>query len=134
MAFSVDNRIQSSCIDLTDWNLSRVYAKDESQFPWFILVPRLERVSDITDLSELDSIELNKEIRRLSLLVKECFQPDKLNIATLGNMVEQLHIHVVGRYKDDPYWPQSIWQPAYSNHPLSPDERNKMLSNIQPYL
>ncbi|MDI9818108.1 MULTISPECIES: HIT domain-containing protein [unclassified Legionella] len=117
MSFKVDERIQSTSFELVDWPLSRVFLKDESRFPWFILIPRVENIDEIHQLGENSSHQLIQEISRISEYIKASFNPFKINVAALGNIVQQLHIHVVGRYKSDPFWPHSIWQPSYEAKP-----------------
>ncbi|KTC84827.1 HIT domain-containing protein [Legionella brunensis] len=111
MSFEVDSRIQTSSFWLADWPLSSVYLKNEAHFPWAILVPRIENVQEVYQLTKVNRGELMNEISRLSEIMDDFFQPDKLNIGALGNIVPQLHIHVVARFKHDTLWPHSIWQP-----------------------
>lgn len=123
MSFVTDERIQTSSIWLGDWSLSTVYLKNEADFPWFILVPREENIEEIYHLSPTHRHRLMEEITKLSSLVNTHFKPDKLNIGALGNIVSQLHIHVVARFKQDKVWPHGIWQPemtatAYSTETL----------------
>lgn len=111
--FIVDERIESTAIYLADWPLSRVFLKNEAQYPWLVLVPRVVGVEEIHDLSQTQQQQFIAEITKLSSWVKAYFKPDKINTAALGNIVNQLHVHVVARFKDDALWPQSIWQASY---------------------
>lgn len=111
MTFEVDSRIHSSSIFLGDWPLSSVYFKKDANFPWTILVPRENKISEIYQLGPDKSQLLMTEINILSTIINDFFHPDKINIAALGNIVSQLHIHVVARFKKDKAWPHSIWQP-----------------------
>ena len=81
----------------------------DANYPWFILVPDREDVSEIYQLSTEDQVDLIKESSILSSVLKEQFAADKLNIAALGNIVPQLHVHHVVRYRDDPAWPAPVW-------------------------
>ncbi len=121
MHFQVDSRISMSSVFLGEWSLSNVYLKNEANFPWFILVPREENVQEIYQLSETNRQTLMSELTELSTIVHETFNPDKLNIGALGNIVSQLHIHVVARFKTDKMWPHSVWQPM-SSIPYNPEE------------
>ncbi|KTD33748.1 diadenosine tetraphosphate (Ap4A) hydrolase-like HIT family hydrolase [Legionella nautarum] len=112
MVFTTDNRIETNSVWLTDWELSRVYFKNEANFPWIILVPREENVQEIYQLSPTQRQILIEEIAVISQIMQDYFQPEKLNVGALGNIVSQLHIHVVARYKKDSAWPHSIWQPS----------------------
>lgn len=110
MEFHLDQRLESSSFLLTDWPLSRVLLKNNAHYRWFILVPRRENITELTDLAKSDRYQLIDEMNELTSLVQELFKPDKINIGTLGNIVRQFHLHVVGRFQDDPLWPQGIWQ------------------------
>lgn len=122
MNFDVDSRIVASAFFLGDWPLSRIYLKNEAHFPWMILVPREAGVQEIYQLSEVGRQQLMKEIAALSKIMVSVFNPDKLNVGALGNIVSQLHIHVVARFKTDTLWPHGIWQPNMDAHPY-PVER-----------
>lgn len=111
-AFSLDERLQSSCFLLTEWPLSRVLLKDESQYPWLILVPRRQDIQEIWQLNHEDRVLLMEEVTWLSRVIHSHFKPDKINIGALGNLVPQLHVHLVARYQHDPLWPQGVWQSA----------------------
>ncbi|CAM2828203.1 HIT domain-containing protein [Legionella worsleiensis] len=117
--FRIDDRIQSTSFILGDWPLSRVFLKNEAQFPWFILVPRVDNIEEIYQLNKEQRQVLMEEINQLSLLVKAHFKPDKLNVGALGNVVSQLHVHVVARDVTDSLWPQGIWHSLY--HPVPYD-------------
>jgi len=92
-----------------------VLLKNESAFPWLILVPRRANMQEIYQLNSADQVSLIKEIHHVSKIMQDFFQPQKLNIASLGNIVSQLHIHCVARTKTDSLWPQGIWQPSYQS-------------------
>ena len=126
MIFEVDSCIHGSCICLGDWALSRVYFKKDANFPWAILVPREENTQEIYQLSQEKQQILVAEIAALSKIMDNYFKPDKLNVGALGNLVSQLHIHVVARFKKDKAWPHGIWQPnlAPSTYP------NELLEGI----
>ena len=93
--------------------ISDIYFKNEAAYPWFILLPRVPEVTEWMMLDEPTQQGVMREIQQVSEGLHTQFQPDKINIATIGNQVPQLHIHVVGRFTGDPLWPASIWQPAY---------------------
>ncbi|MBQ4833903.1 HIT domain-containing protein [Pseudoalteromonas sp. MMG010] len=97
------------CIELADWPLCKVLLLNDSQYPWFVLVPRQANLTEIIDLSAEDQIVYLQESAKLSRLIMQVFEPDKLNIAALGNVVPQLHIHHIARYKTDIAWPEPIW-------------------------
>jgi diadenosine tetraphosphate (Ap4A) HIT family hydrolase len=107
--FILDPRLASDTIAVGDLALSSVLLLNDSRFPWFVLVPGRPGLSEITDLSEEDAALLMREIRIATAVMLDLARPDKVNVGALGNMVEQLHIHVVGRYRSDPAWPGPVW-------------------------
>ncbi|MBH0078402.1 HIT domain-containing protein [Pseudoalteromonas sp. NZS11] len=107
--FKLAPELKRDCIELADWPLCKVLLLNDSQYPWFVLVPRQANLKEIIDLSEDDQIVYLKESAKLSKLLMDVFSPDKLNIAALGNMVPQLHIHHIARFTTDAAWPAPIW-------------------------
>lgn len=107
--FALDPRLSADTVHLGDLALSRVLLMDDARFPWLVLVPRREEVSEITDLAEPDSAALWQEIRLACGVMQSLAKPDKINVAALGNIVSQLHVHVVGRFRSDPAWPGPVW-------------------------
>ncbi|MBE0350440.1 HIT domain-containing protein [Pseudoalteromonas lipolytica] len=109
MPFSLAPELQRDCIELADWPLCKVLLMNDSQYPWFILVPREAGLKEIIDLCETQQVTLLRESAKLSKLLQQVFNPDKLNVAALGNMVPQLHIHHIARFKTDAAWPAPVW-------------------------
>ncbi|MDN3379934.1 MULTISPECIES: HIT domain-containing protein [unclassified Pseudoalteromonas] len=107
--FVLAPELTRDCIEVTDWPLCKVLLMNDSQYPWFILVPRKMGLKENIDLSEADQLLLMQESAKLSRLLQDVFSPDKLNVAALGNMVPQLHIHHIARYKTDAAWPAPVW-------------------------
>ena len=107
--FALAPELERDCIELADWPLCKVLLMNDSQYPWFILVPRKSGLKEIIDLSDRDQIVLGRESAKLSCMLKTVFKPAKLNVAALGNMVEQLHIHHIARFEQDPAWPKPVW-------------------------
>ncbi len=130
MPFSIDTRITSSCFELADWALCRVFLKNNANYPWFILVPRQDNIHDVDQLSQDLQHTLIDEISRLSSLVKSHFKPDKLNVGTLGNVVSQLHVHVIARFTHDDLWPHGVWQEALANKPYAKNEVDCLLAQL----
>jgi diadenosine tetraphosphate (Ap4A) HIT family hydrolase len=97
-----------------DLKLCQVLAIDDADFPWLVLVPRREGVGEIADLGAADAARLMEEIAEVSRVLKSATGCDKLNIGAIGNIVPQLHIHIVARRKDDPLWPKPVWGAAPS--------------------
>ena len=94
---------------VSDLELCQVLLMNDAQYPWLILVPRLPGIREIYELSHEQRQQLWSESDRVSAVLLACFQPDKLNIAALGNMVSQLHIHHIVRYSTDAAWPAPVW-------------------------
>ncbi len=131
MTFTLDPTLLDNSIELADWPLCTVLLKNERQYAWCILIPKRENISDITQLDSDTQIALMQEIDRLAKIIHHHFQPDKLNIATIGNKVSQLHIHVVGRFKHDPLWPESIWQAKYQPHPYPTEQWQAVIDGLR---
>ena len=94
---------------IVDLKLCSVRLIDNSKFPWIILIPNRKNITDITELNLRDQAQLMKEIVYSSKLMKKIFKTSKLNIEKIGNVVPQLHIHIIARSKKDSTWPQSVW-------------------------
>ena len=107
--FFVDPVIKSLTHQLADWPLSRVFLYNDSRYHWGLLVPRRPGVIEMADLSLEDQRLMIAEIVRLSELIRPLPGVEKLNVGNLGNMVPQLHVHVIGRKKGDPAWPGPVW-------------------------
>ena len=82
---------------------------DDANYPWLVLVPRLPGVRELIDLDAVRRRQLADEIDRAARLLRDLFRPHKLNVAALGNIVAQLHVHVIARFEDDPAWPAPVW-------------------------
>lgn len=106
---SIHPQLREDCLVLGSFPLCRLLLMKDANYPWFILVPDREDIREIHQLSDEDQIQLIKESSFLSAVIEKEFQADKINIAALGNVVPQLHIHHVVRYKDDMAWPSPVW-------------------------
>lgn len=109
MTFKLNQTLENDSLMVCDLSLSQVRLINDSQYPWFILVPRKHGLTEIIDLSQDEQVILWKESALLSKCIKEYCSPDKLNLGMLGNVVSQLHIHHIARFRDDPAWPGPIW-------------------------
>lgn len=108
-SFTLDPQLKRDCIHVGDLALCRVLLMNDAQYPWLILVPRVAGVSEIYQLSLNDQQQLMRESSALSEAMAGYFEPDKMNLANLGNIVSQLHLHLVARFRDDPAWPGPVW-------------------------
>ncbi|MBI3446978.1 MAG: HIT family protein [Magnetospirillum sp.] len=118
--FELHARIQADTALVADWPLSRVLLMNDSTYPWLILVPRRAAIAEITDLETDDQRLLMEEVSRASLGLRRLVSPHRINIAALGNVVPQLHVHVIARFTDDPAWPRPVWG-AVPATPYAPD-------------
>ena len=109
MSFKINKKFLKSSHHITDLQLCSIRLHDNSKFPWVILIPKIEKVTDMSDLNSKDQILLMKEIVYVSKIMKQLFKTSKLNIEKIGNIVPQLHIHIIARNKKDSSWPQSVW-------------------------
>lgn len=107
--FELDPQLQKDCIELGQFDLCTLLLMNDSNYPWFILVPRREEMREIYELEEEDQALLLKESNFMARILKHYFYADKINIAALGNVVSQLHIHHIARYSDDIGWPAPVW-------------------------
>ncbi|RKZ47072.1 MAG: hypothetical protein DRQ48_07060 [Gammaproteobacteria bacterium] len=127
-------QLVEDCLVLGSFPLCRLLLMKDANYPWFILVPDREDIREIFQLSDEDQIQLIKESSFLSAVIENEFRADKINVAALGNVVPQLHIHHVVRYEDDIAWPSPIWgkHPAreYSEELLD-TIANKILNAIK---
>lgn len=107
--FELHPQLDKDCITVGDFPLCRLLLNNDSHYPWFILVPKREGVSEIFELGDSDQLQLQRESIHLSRVLYENFHAHKLNVAALGNMVSQLHVHHVVRYREDAAWPAPVW-------------------------
>ena len=107
--FEMDKRLVGDTVELGDFALSRVLLMNDSRYPWLILVPRVVDASEVFDLQLEQQQELWQETPVVAHALKHEFAADKINIATLGNVVSQLHMHIVVRMQNDEAWPAPIW-------------------------
>ena len=115
---------------VTHFALSDLQLMDDSNHPWLILVPRVENAVEWVDLDDAQQIELTREISRACRALQSVFKPNKLNVAALGNMVPQLHVHVIARFSDDIAWPRPVWGTATAQ-PYSPEELVRRIEHLR---
>ena len=109
MPFKIDKKFLKSSHHVTELKLCSIRLHDNSKFPWIILIPKRNKITDMSDLNSKDQILLMKEIVHVSKIMKKLFKTSKLNIEKIGNIVPQLHIHIIARTKKDSSWPLSVW-------------------------
>jgi diadenosine tetraphosphate (Ap4A) HIT family hydrolase len=109
MTFALDDRLARDALDIGDFPLSRLLLMNDARWPWLILVPRREGLVELIDLDPVDQTQLMDEASRAARFLKSHAQADKINVGALGNIVRQLHLHVVARVIGDPVWPKPVW-------------------------
>ena len=108
-AFKLDRQLEQDTVLVADWHLCQVRLMNDSRYPWVILIPKVEDVYEIHQLADEQQQLLLGESVRLSKALEQLFAPHKLNVAALGNMVRQLHIHHIVRFEDDASFPRPVW-------------------------
>lgn len=114
--FVLDSRLQQDTLPMGDLPLCRVLLSNDANYPWFILVPRRADIREVFQLEAADQQQLWRETTELAQLLQATFKADKMNVAALGNVVSQLHMHVIVRRRDDVAWPAPVW----GKHPARP--------------
>ena len=109
MMFRINRKFLKSSHHISDLKLCSIRLHDNSKFPWLILIPKRNKITDISELNSKDQILLMKEIVYVSKIMKKLFKTSKLNVEKIGNIVPQLHIHIIARSKKDVSWPLSVW-------------------------
>ncbi|MGO0999645.1 HIT domain-containing protein [Lysobacter sp. CA196] len=115
---------------VAQFELSELRLMDDANHPWLILVPRVDGAVELIDLDEPQQLALTREVARASRALQTAFKPYKLNVAALGNLVPQLHVHVIARYREDIAWPRPVWGMA-SAQPYSPEILVQRIRRLQ---
>jgi len=109
MIFTLDERLEADTVHISDMDLCQIRMMKDANYPWVVMVPRVPDVREIHDLSDSDQSRLMTELANVSAVLEKAFQADKMNVGALGNIVPQLHVHVVARFHEDPAWPDPVW-------------------------
>lgn len=127
--FSLHPQLAADTFQLTQLPLCEVLLMKDANHPWLVLVPRIGEVVELVDLSDEEQVTLTREIALSSRALQTLFKPDKLNVAALGNVVPQLHVHVIARFTTDVAWPRPVWgaAPARPYEPELIEERRRQL-------
>ena len=107
--FVLHEKLHADTVHVIDWKLCRVLLSNNASYPWLILVPMRKGLRDFHDVALTDKATLIEEIDRASNALQCLHDPDKINVAALGNMVPQLHVHVIARFATDAAWPGPVW-------------------------
>jgi diadenosine tetraphosphate (Ap4A) HIT family hydrolase len=128
--FTLHPTLAADTVAVTRLGLSRVLLRDDRTFPWLILVPERARVRELFELECEERALLMEEIALASTVLRDLYQPHKINVAALGNQVDQLHVHVIARFHHDPAWPRPIWGIAPAV-PYGERERQTLIGALQ---
>jgi diadenosine tetraphosphate (Ap4A) HIT family hydrolase len=127
MIFELHPRLTQDCIAIGRFDLCQLLLMNDSQYPWFILVPERTDLQEIYQLSKADQELLTKESSYLAENLSILYKADKMNIATIGNLVPQLHIHHIVRYRSDKAWPAPVW----GKFPAVPYTEQQIADNLE---
>ncbi len=128
--FELHPQLAADTVLIKKLELSHVLLSKDSRFPWLILVPEIDGASDLHALSPQNYRTVCEEMQLVASKMQVAFTPDKMNIASLGNMVSQLHIHIVARWKEDAAWPAPIWGNGEAI-PYSPEELQSKVDRLR---
>lgn len=131
--FTLHPQLEKDTHLIGDLPLSRLLLMNDVQYPWVIQVPMRDGIREAIDLSESDQQQLWLESLHICRVMKQVFAPDKLNVAALGNMVPQLHVHHVARFETDIAWPKPIWG-LHAAVPYDDSQLKTRLDALQPLL
>lgn len=128
--FALHPQLQKDCLIIGDLPLCRALLMNHRRFPWIILVPRVENAKEIVDLDAPRRGMLMEEIAQASEAMQRHFKPHKLNVAALGNMVPQLHIHLIARFEDDAAWPNPVWNSGVAAEAYDAEEGRALAGEL----
>ena len=128
--FILHPKLGSDTVEIVTWELSSVRLMKDALYPWLILVPMRPDVNGLHHLSPRDGATLMSEITRASQALDSLYSPDRINVGALGNMVPQLHIHVIARFENDPAWPGPVWG-AHPPKPYSETHMGQLIATLQ---
>jgi diadenosine tetraphosphate (Ap4A) HIT family hydrolase len=128
--FALDPRLAAETIVVADWALCRVLLRDDVRFPWLVLVPRRAGLVEMHELQHAERMVLIEEIARASRGLKHIAGAAKINVGALGNLVAQLHVHVVARTPDDAAWPGPVWGHGHPE-PYDGPARDALLTKLR---
>lgn len=131
--FQLDPQLEKDCLVLGRFSLSLLLLNRDANYPWFILVPQRPGLTELYHLAAEERAAFFAESCTLSEALMDVFAGDKLNVAALGNVVSQLHIHHIVRYKSDPAWPRPVWG-AVPSVAYAADARDKLLDDLLPLM
>lgn len=128
--FKLNKTLAKDTFEICDLKLCKVLLMNDQNYPWLILVPRIKDITDLHHIPMADQADLMNEISKVSHALEKITSPKKLNVAALGNIVSQLHIHIIARFENDAAWPAPVWgkTPAVL---YSSDMSNELVNNLK---
>lgn len=132
--FKIAPELQDDCHPIKELLFSSLMLLDDARFLWFILVPKRPMLEEIYDMSTDEQQTLFAEVSSLGRILRNEFKADKVNVASFGNVVKQLHVHVIGRYKNDDAWPRPVWCANTEKVPYAPSKVAEIKKIIQSHL
>ena len=130
---TLNPQLEKGSIALGEFELCSLLLINDSNYPWFILLPNRENISEIFQLSSTDQQQLMIESSFFSKILEKAFNADKINVAALGNVVPQLHIHHIARYRNDACWPDPVWG-AVPSIPYTDNQQRTIIDKLQALL
>lgn len=127
--FTLDARLENDSLPLLQWPLCEVRLMNNARFPWLLLVPRKDGLREFTDLPTAEQTQLMQEITQASRVLQTLTGAEKMNIGALGNIVAQLHVHVIARFAADAAWPNPVW--GTGGEPYSDSEATAWTKNLR---
>jgi diadenosine tetraphosphate (Ap4A) HIT family hydrolase len=128
--FVLDPRLEGDTSQLGELGLCKVLLMDDARFPWIVLVPKRAELVEIIDLGSADLVRLIEEIATASGVLEAATSPNKLNVASLGNVVRQLHVHIIARFENDAAWPNPVWGRG-EREPYAPVKRAEFSGKLR---
>ncbi len=134
MSFTLHPQLEKNTFFVGDLPLCRVLLMNNQQFPWLISVPRRETIRELFELAQEDYQIAMNEVRFISEQFAAFTKADKMNVAALGNMVPQLHIHIIARYKNDTAWPNPVWNSGVPVSPYDTEKVEQLIHKLRKFL
>jgi len=128
--FTLHPTLANDSFEITHWDVSQVRMINDATYPWLILVPARENLSGLHELAQTDRLEMMEEIVRASSALKKLYDPVRINVAALGNVVEQLHVHIIARFESDAAWPGPVWG-VKPTQPYTPEALESTVQKLQ---
>jgi diadenosine tetraphosphate (Ap4A) HIT family hydrolase len=128
--FVLDPRLEADTSALGELGLCKVLLMDDARFPWIVLVPKRADLVEIIDLGSADLVRLIEEIATASGVLEAATSPNKLNVASLGNVVRQLLVHIIARFENDAAWPNPVWGKG-EREPYAPVKRAEFAGKLR---